>query len=73
MTSFQKASCGPNGIIWWFAEMVRTLLPHIIQSGLATVDQVDIDRLETRLEEEAAALRLTAFSPRWVSAWVRQP
>ena len=73
MTSFQKASCGPNGIIWWFAEMVRTLLPRIIQSGLATVEEVDIDSLGTRLEEEAAAMRLTVFSPRWVSAWVRQP
>jgi hypothetical protein len=57
---------GPNGIIWWFAELVRALLPRIIQSGLATVEHVDIDSLETRLQEEAAAMRLTAFSLRWV-------
>lgn len=73
MTSFQKTSCGPNGIIWYFAELVRIMLPHIIQFGLATAEQVDIDSLETRLQEEAVATRLTAFSPRWVSAWVRQP
>lgn len=73
MTSFQKTSCGPNGIIWYFAELVRTLLPQITQCGLATVEHVDIDSLETRLQEEAITMRLTVFSPRWVSAWVRQP
>jgi SAM-dependent methyltransferase len=28
VTAFQKASCGPNGITWYFAELVRTLLPR---------------------------------------------
>ena len=73
MSSFQKTSCGSNGIIWYFAELVRTLLPQIVQSGLATADEVNIDSLEARLQAEAVATRVTAFSPRWVGAWVRQP
>lgn len=73
MSSFQKASCGPDGFYWLFAETVRTLLPNIIRLGLATAEEVGIDSLESRLCEEATSSRLTAFSPRWVSAWVRTP
>jgi SAM-dependent methyltransferase len=32
MTSFQKASCGPDGFYWLFAETVRTLLPCALVS-----------------------------------------
>jgi len=73
MNSFQKASCGPDGFYWLFAETVRTLLPNIIRLGLATAEEVGIDSLESRLCEEATSTGLTAFSPRWVSAWVRAP
>ena len=73
MNSFQKASCGPEGFYWLFAETVRTLLPNIVRLGLATAEQVDVDSLANRLCKEAITTRLTAFSPRWVSAWVRIP
>jgi SAM-dependent methyltransferase len=73
MSSFQKASCGPDGFYWLFAETVRTLLPQIVRLGLATAEQVDIDSLTARLRDEAVATRHTVFSPRWVGAWVRMP
>jgi SAM-dependent methyltransferase len=73
MSSFQKTSCGPDGFYWLFAETVRTLMPNILRLGLATAEEVDIDSLESRLCEEATSSKLTAFSPRWVSAWVRAP
>jgi SAM-dependent methyltransferase len=73
MTSFQKASCGPEGFYWLFAETVRTLLPHIVRLGLASAEQVDIETLESRLRDEAVAMGHTVFSPRWVGAWVRVP
>jgi SAM-dependent methyltransferase len=73
MNSFQKASCGPDGFYWLFAETVRTLLPNILRLGLATAEEVDVDNLAARLCEEAIATGLTAYSPRWVSAWVRMP
>src|SRR5215213_3905925 len=71
MTSFQKASCGPEGFYWLFAETARTLLPHIVRLGLATAEQVDIESLASRLRDEAVDRRLTVFSPRWVGAWTR--
>src|SRR5215217_4191242 len=71
MTSFQKASCGPEGLYWLFAETARTLLPHIVRLGLATAEQVDIESLASRLRDEAVDRRLTVFSPRWVGAWIR--
>jgi hypothetical protein len=70
MSSFQKASGGPDGFYWLFAETVPTLLPQIERLGLASAEQVDIDSLADRLRDEAIATRLTAFSPRWVGAWV---
>jgi SAM-dependent methyltransferase len=73
MNSFQKASCGPDGFYWLFAETVRTLLPNILRLGLATAKEVDVDSLADRLCEEAIATGLTAYSPRWVSAWTRMP
>jgi hypothetical protein len=73
ITSFQKASCGPKGVTWYFAELVGTLLPKITRYGVATAEEVDVDSLEARLEDEAIVARSTAFSPRWVTAWVRQP
>lgn len=73
LTSFQKASCGPDGFYWLFAETVKTLLPHIVRSGDVTAKQVNAETLENRLRDEAIATRLTVFSPRWVSAWVRVP
>ena len=73
MTSFQKASCGPDGFYWLFAETVRTLLPHIVHLGIATAEKVDVETLATRLRDEAVSARLTVFSPRWVGAWVRVP
>jgi SAM-dependent methyltransferase len=73
MTSFQKACCGPDGFYWLFAETVRTLMPHILRLGLATAEQVNIENLAARLREEAIETKLTAFSPRWVGAWVRMP
>src|SRR5262249_1152101 len=73
MTSFQKPCCGPDGFYWLFAETVRTLLPHIVRLGLGPGGEGDIDKLETRLPDEAGATQPPVFSPRWVGAWVRVP
>ena len=73
MLSFQKVSCGPDGIIWYFSELVRTLMAQIVAHGIATADEIDIETLGRRLEEEAVLTRHTAFSPRWTGAWVHLP
>ena len=71
MLSYQKVFCGPDASYWWLAELIRAVLPHIVRLGLATAEEVDIDSLETRLQDEAVAKRLTVFAPRWVGAWTR--
>jgi SAM-dependent methyltransferase len=73
MMSFQKVCCGPDGFYWLLAETTRAVLPHIVRLGLATSEQVGIDTLETRLQDEAVAGQLTVFSPRWVGAWTKLP
>ena len=73
LMSIQKVCCGPDGFYWWLAELVRAVLPNIVRLGLATAEEVDIDTLETRLQEEAVAKQLTLFGPRWVGAWTRLP
>jgi SAM-dependent methyltransferase len=55
------------------AETVRTLLPAIVQTGLATAEEVDIDNLEDRLARESNRLGTTFKPPTLVGAWARMP
>jgi SAM-dependent methyltransferase len=58
-------------IATWLVETIRTLLPQIIQRGLASEDAVDIDRLEKRLRAAASTTRSQVSAPRQVCAWAR--
>jgi SAM-dependent methyltransferase len=73
LTSCQKASCGPGGVTWYFAELVRTLESEIVASGLASAGEIDSATLERRLEAEALRSEATLYAPRWVSGWCRLP
>jgi ubiquinone/menaquinone biosynthesis C-methylase UbiE len=53
------------------ADDVRTFLPLILQLGLATEEEVDIDTLAERLREETVGHRGAARLPVVVSAWTR--
>lgn len=55
------------------AETVRTLLPVIVDSGLATQQEVDIDTLEQRLAEALASVEGILRIPTLVGAWGRRP
>ena len=50
---------------------VRTFLPLIVQFGLATEDEIDIDTLADRLREETVRQGGAARLPVLVSAWTR--
>lgn len=73
LNSVQKASCGPDGILWYFTELVRSLEIEIVAGGIATEHEIDIATLDARLEADAIALGSTVYSPRWVSGWARMP
>jgi SAM-dependent methyltransferase len=51
------------------AETVRTLLPVIERTGLATADEVGIDTLEERLARDSVAHGTTFKPPTLVGAW----
>jgi SAM-dependent methyltransferase len=53
------------------AETVRTLLPVIERTGLATAAEVDIDTLEDRLAQDSMAHGTTFKPPTLVGAWAR--
>ena len=54
-------------------EVIRTLLPAMERTGVATRSDVDIDTLESRLREEGVSLRATQVAPPLIAAWTRKP
>lgn len=63
---------GPDSVACpWMAESVRSMLPLILQVGVATVDEIDIDTLADRLRDEAVAADAVIKAPDLVSAWTR--
>jgi ubiquinone/menaquinone biosynthesis C-methylase UbiE len=54
-----------------YAEVLRTLLPLIVKSGIATAAEVDIDTLEDRMRAEVVAHGGILKMPDLVSAWAR--
>src|SRR5258708_37941621 len=49
---------GENSPLYgWLAETVRALLPHLLELGAVTEEEVSIDTLEERLRSEAVKTR----------------
>jgi ubiquinone/menaquinone biosynthesis C-methylase UbiE len=71
---FHLSGCGINrAFAEYFADTIRSLLPKMIEFGIATREEVQVDTLADRME---AAGR--EFDPQWVgarviSAWARKP
>src|SRR5262245_19202743 len=66
---------GPDSVAYdRYATLTRSLLPKIIEYGLATAAEIDIDTLEQRLQEEAIATRTTIplFSGVLIGQWARK-
>jgi SAM-dependent methyltransferase len=57
----------------WVAQTVRSLLPGLIESGLATEAELEIDTLAARLEAEAVSIGCQLIGPIQYGAWVRKP
>ncbi|MBX6722068.1 MAG: class I SAM-dependent methyltransferase [Dactylosporangium sp.] len=53
--------------------IVRTLLPLMEQTGVATAADVDVDTLADRLRAEVTAAGATIVSPHYIGAWTRLP
>jgi hypothetical protein len=55
----------------WFAESLRSILPRVIESGIATEDEIDIDTLEERLRAENVAAGSCLPAPTMIGAFAR--
>ena len=56
----------------WLAQTVRSLLPMIEKTGVATRDEVGIDTLADRLRAAVVEKNGVAHSPIFVGAWTRK-
>jgi hypothetical protein len=56
----------------YIAALVRTILPRLVQHGIATAAEVDIDHLADRLRNEVVSSNgvLTTWS--FITAWARK-
>ena len=57
----------------YMAQTVRSLLPLIEKTGVATAAEVQIDTLAARMREEAVALNATLHLPELIAGWTRAP
>jgi hypothetical protein len=72
MIAASRVESGPNSPIYAiFAQTVQSLLPLLVRTGAATVEEVAIDTLADQLLQDAVANESVTFSPRLVGAWSR--
>lgn len=70
MIAATQIACGPSSPGYeYITGVVRSLLPVIERSGIASAAEVGIDSLAQRLRADALANERVAFLPRIVGAW----
>jgi ubiquinone/menaquinone biosynthesis C-methylase UbiE len=57
----------------FFAETIRSILPKLIQYGIATREEVQIDTLADRMEAACRGADPQWVGTRYISAWARKP
>jgi hypothetical protein len=74
MIAAARVESGPQSPAYEYATAIlRSLLPLIERSGIATAEQIGIETLADRLRHDAVANDRVTFLPRLVSAWSRLP
>ena len=70
MTAAALVVCGPVAAGYGYpVGVLRSLLPLIERTGIASAAEIDIDTLAVRLQEEALTHERVMFMPRVVGAW----
>ncbi len=71
---FHMSGCGvQREMAEFFAETTRSLLPKIVQFGIATQEEVQIDTLAERMEAAGRAADPQWVGARFISAWAHKP
>jgi ubiquinone/menaquinone biosynthesis C-methylase UbiE len=74
MIAASRVESGPDAYAYtYITEILRSLLPLVERSGLASAQEVAIDTLADRLRQGATANEIVTFLPRMVGAWSRLP
>ena len=55
------------------AGVIASLLPKLVEHGIATAEEVGVETLTARLRDEAVALGATVAAPPLIGAWTRKP
>lgn len=63
---------GPDAQVYeQVTQVTRTLLPLMQRTGVATIDEVDIDSLAARLRDEIVERDATVVTPSLIGAWAQ--
>jgi ubiquinone/menaquinone biosynthesis C-methylase UbiE len=74
MLAMSRVESGPDSPAYeYMAQIVRTLLPLIEKTGVATAAEIQIDTLASRIREETVALNAALHLPELIAAWTRVP
>ena len=57
----------------YYVANIRSLLPRMLEYGIATAEEVDVDTLAERLSADFAAEQKVAIGRLNVDAWARKP
>ena len=74
MLGMSRIETGPDSPAYeYVTQTLRSLLPLIERTGVATAEQVGIDTLAARLREQVVAANAVVRVPELVAAWTRVP
>ena len=74
MTAATPVACGPAPTGYgYLVGVLRSLLPLIERTGIASAAEIDIDTLAVRMHEDALIHERVMFLPRVVGAWTALP
>lgn len=72
LTGMTRMTNASDEVIYGFvAQTIASLMPTIVQSGIATAAEIEVETLAERLREQAVAADLMVAMPRLVGAWAR--
>jgi protein-L-isoaspartate O-methyltransferase len=73
MLSGGRVEGSPESQIFeWFAETIRSLLPMIEKTGVATREEIGVDTLAERLRAEVVGKGAVVHAPLFVGAWAHK-
>jgi len=74
MLGMARIETGPDSPAYeYLTQTIRSLLPLIERTGVATKEEVGVDTLAARLREEVVAANAVVRVPELIAAWTRVP